>query len=176
MAASREQFLAAVASKLNVTPDRLKQAMADARQELGIPERPAGPAGGPGRGGFGLGFEAAAKAIGISVDQLRQELRGKSLADVAKAHNIDASTVADALKAEASNHLDQGVSAGRMTAEQAAQMKQGLATRIDQMMARQLPADAAARGGRDHGPAGGPSQGGSGQGPTSESFRGGPRL
>src|SRR4051812_4832704 len=56
MEASREKFLAAVASKLNVTPDQLKQAMADARQELGIPDRPAGPAGGPGRGAFGPGF------------------------------------------------------------------------------------------------------------------------
>ena len=140
--ARHEQFLAAVAAKLNVTPDRLKQAMDEARQELGLPEKSGGPGSGPGRGGFGMGLDAAARAIGISPDQLRQELPGKSLADVARAHNVNPTTVANALRAEATTRIDQAVSAGRITAEQAAQMKQGLSDRIDQQMNRQVPAGA----------------------------------
>ena len=141
-----EQFLAAVAAKLNVSPDRLRQAMEEARQELGLPEKSGGPRG-TGRGGFGLGLEAAARAIGISPDQLRQELPGKSLADVARAHNVNPTAVANALKSEASTRIDQAVSAGRITADQATQMKQRLNDRIDQQMNAQVPADAPLRGG-----------------------------
>jgi hypothetical protein len=152
--ARHEQFLAAVAAKLNVTPERLRQAMDEARQELGLPERsakpggPGGPGGGPGRGGFGMGLEAAAQALGISVDQLRQELPGKSLADVARAHNVDPTTVANALKSEATARIDQALGAGRITADQATQMKQGLNDRIDQQVNRTVPPAAAQRVGR----------------------------
>ena len=146
-----DQFLARVASNLNVSTDQLKQAMDQARQELGLPQGPGGP-GGPGRGGPRMGLDAAAKAIGISSDQFRQELRGKSLADVANAHSVDPTKVADALKADAAAHIDQEVSAGRLTAEQAAQRKAGLSQRIDQMMNRQVPADAPNRGPRGDAP------------------------
>jgi len=171
----REQYLAAVAKKLNVTTDQLKQAMDQARQELGLPDRPGGP-GGPGHGGPGLGFDAAAKAIGISTDQLRQELPGRSLTDVAKAHNVDPSVVAEALKAAAAAHLDQDVGEGRITADQAAQMKQGLSDRINQMMTRQVPADAPMRGERGQPPTDGSVRGGPGQAPANAPFPGGPRI
>ena len=81
-----------------------------------------------------MGLDAAAKAIGIDESQLRQELPGKSLADVAKAHNVDPSAVASALKTEASSHLDQAVNAGRLTSDQATQMKQNLDQRINDMV------------------------------------------
>jgi transposase-like protein len=167
----REQFLAAVAAKLNVTPDQLKQAMGQARQELGLPQRPGGPgggpagapSGGPGHDRFGMNLGAAAQAMNLSVDQLRQELPGKSLADVARAHNVDPATVANALKADATAHIDQAVSAGRMPADRAAQLNQDISARIDQLMNRQVPADA-------------PLRGGPGQAPSHARFQGGPRL
>jgi transposase-like protein len=163
-----QQFLAAVAAKLNVSAEQLQQAMDQARQELGQPQRgqgrfgpgfggprhggpgffgPGGQRGpGPGgferRGGFGGGLVAAAQAMNLSVDQLRQELPGKSLADVARAHSVDPSTVANALKAQAGTRLDQAVTAGRLTADQAAQMKQRQSERIDQLMNQPAPTGA----------------------------------
>jgi hypothetical protein len=121
-----------------------------------------------------MGFDAAARAIGISPDQLRQELPGKSLADVAKAHNVDPTAVANAIKADATARIDRDVSAGRITAERAAQIKQDLSDRVDRMMTRQVPADAPQRGP-------GPRQGGApmqGDAPLSGDvpFRAGPRF
>ena len=61
----------------------------------------------------GAMFDEAAKAIGISVDQLRRELQGKSLAQVAQDHNVQPSAVAQALKNAANAHIDQAVQSGR---------------------------------------------------------------
>jgi hypothetical protein len=156
--AKHQQLLAALAAKLNVTPERLQQAMEQTRQELGIPERGPGGHGGFGHRGFGIGLDVAARAIGIDVNQLRQELLGKSLADVARAHNVNPSTVASALKTEATTRIDQAVTAGRLTAEQATQMKQNLDQRIDQQLNKQVPANAGQRQGRPR-PADAPAQG-----------------
>jgi hypothetical protein len=145
-----EQFLTALASKLGVTVDRLRQAVDETRQSLGLPDRGGfggpgghgGPGGPGGPGGFGRGgpsFTAAAQAMGISVDQLRQELPGKTLADVARAHNVDPNAVASALKTAAASRIDQDVTAGRLTADQASQAKQQANTRIDQQMTQQQP-------------------------------------
>lgn len=141
--ARHEQFLNALAAKLNVTPERLKQAMEETRTELGLPE------GGPKRGGgrLGPGLDAAAQAIGISVDQLRQELPGKSLAEVAQAHSVSPTTVAIALKTAANTRIDQAASAGRVPSDQVAQAKQHAAERIDQMMTRQMPTGTPPAGG-----------------------------
>jgi hypothetical protein len=171
--ALHEQLWAAVANKLNVSPDQLKQAFEDARKEIGLPDQQNGP-GGPRRGGMGPGFEAAVKAIGISLDQLRQELPGKSLADVANAHNVDPATVASALKAEAETRIDQAVSAGRISDDQAAQMKQGLSARIDQTINHQGPTGGPRAA--DAGPGqGGPGMGHRGVGPGMEQG-GGPGM
>jgi hypothetical protein len=137
--AHHEQFLNSLAAKLNVTPDRLRQAMEETRRELGIPDRPAG--GFHKQGGFfGPGLEAAARAMSITVEQLRQELPGRTLADVARSHNVDPTTVANALKADANARIDQAAAAGRITTDQVAQAKQRAAERIDQLMTRQAPA------------------------------------
>jgi hypothetical protein len=135
----QEQFLTSLASKLGVTVDALKQALTETRQSLGMGDRGGfGGPGGPRRGGISL--EAAARALNISQDQLRQELSGKTLSDVARAHNVDPATVANALKAAAATQIDGAVTAGRLTADQAAQAKQQANTRIDQQMTQQLPA------------------------------------
>ena len=82
-----------------------------------------GGRGGPGGfGGRGPGLEAAADAIGISVDELRTALRdGSSLAEVAAANDVDVQTVIDALVAEATAHLDEAVENGRLTEAEAAE-------------------------------------------------------
>ena len=152
-----DQFLSTLAGKLGVTVDKLKQALGDTQKELGLPDHRIGPFGGPrpgpgGHGGpggpgvpgfardlLGLGLDTAAQAIGITPEQLRQELPGKTLTDVAKAHNVDPAKVATALKSAASARTDQAVANGRLTAEQATQLKQRESQMIDELMTRQLP-------------------------------------
>ena len=143
----QEQFLNALAAKLNVSPDRLRQAMEQTRTELGLPDRAAGGFGRPGGGRFGASLDAAARAIGISVEQLRQELRGSTLADVARAHNVNPTTVANALKAEANTRIDQAAAAGRIPSDQVAQAKQRAAEQIDRKMTQQVPAGPPPAGG-----------------------------
>jgi hypothetical protein len=152
-----EQYLNTLAGKLGVTVDKLKQAITDTHNELGGPRGPGGP-GGP-RGGFD--FDAAAQAMSITRDQLRQELAGKTLTAVAEAHNVQASAVANALKTAATARIDQAVAANRMTADQANQAKQNLDQRINELMNRTFPTAGQERGPR-HGRGGherGPQQG-----------------
>lgn len=164
-----DQFLDALARRLGVTADRLRQAIGEARQDLGLPQTGPGPFGpfgkhaGPGFGFRGAGrvsLDVAAQAIGISADQLRQELPGKSLADVARAHNVDPTRVADALKADAGARIDQAQQNGRLTAEQAAQAKQQANARIDSLTTQPFPV----RGARPPGAPGSPSPTPGGQG------------
>lgn len=77
---------------------------------------------------------AVAQALGISVEQLRQELADKSLPEVARARNVDPAIVATALKDEAQAKIDQARAAGHLTAETAEQMKRTIDQAIDQMM------------------------------------------
>jgi hypothetical protein len=104
-------FLDALARQLGITRDRLQQATAAARSEVGMNAQrgPGQRPGGEGRGhrqGGGPGA-AAAQAIGISPEQLRQEIQGKSLADVAQAHGKNPADVAAALKSAANQRIDQ---------------------------------------------------------------------
>ena len=153
-----DQHLSTLAGKLGVTVEKLRQAITDTHTELGVPQRRGfgpfggrGGPGGPGRpGGPGLGFpglpgvrgslDTVAQTLNMTVDALRQELVGKTLADVARAHNVDPARVATALKNEANTKIDQAVTNGRLTAEQATQAKQRASTEIDALMTRQLPA------------------------------------
>jgi hypothetical protein len=138
-----EQYLNTLAGKLGVTVDKLKQAISETHTELGGPGRPGGP-GGP-RGG-GIGLDAAAQAMNITREQLRTELAGKTLTAVAEAHNIPASTVADALKTAVITRIDQAAAANRITADQANQAKQSIDQRINQLMNRTFPAAGQERG------------------------------
>ncbi len=143
-----DQFINALAAKLNITPDTLKQDIQQVRQEQGLN----GPRGDHGFGAFGrfgerpgmhmaLGQElqVVAKTLNISVDQLRQELQGHSLADVATAHNVQPSVVADALKADVNSRIDQAVTNGKLAADRASTLKQRADARIDQLMTQTIP-------------------------------------
>jgi len=90
-----------------------------------------GPGFGHGPRGAHPALGVAASTIGISEDDLRTALQdGQSIADVAKAHNVDPQAVIDALVADASTHLDQAVTDGKLTPEQADQMKADLPQRM----------------------------------------------
>lgn len=74
-----------------------------------------GPGFGPGPGGV---LEPAAKALGLSTQELMTQLRsGKSLADVAKAQNKDLADVKAAVKASLTARLDAAVKAGQRKEE-----------------------------------------------------------
>jgi len=149
----RQQLLARVASKLGIPVDRLQQAFTDAHQELGIPDRPQGfGPGGPGRRGAGFDLLPVAQPLTLQPAQLRQELQGKTLTDVARAHNVDPTTIANALKAQASQRIDQAAASGRIPSDQVAAAKQQANQRVDELMTRQFPT-----AGQDRpGPRGGP--------------------
>jgi hypothetical protein len=148
-----QQYLDALARRLGVTTDRLKQAMAEARTEVGLPTPgpngrggPGGPGGlrrpgGPGFRGFGpVSFDVAAQTIGVTPQQLRQELAGKSLADVARAHNVDPARVTQALSDDANKRIDAAAAAGRIPADQVASVKDRTSQAIDRFVNQTAPA------------------------------------
>src|SRR5947209_11836856 len=145
-----QRFVDALAKRLNISTQNLESAITQARSDAGLPAQGNGFPGGGGRGergkGFGGDLNAAATAIGITQDQLRTELPGKSLAQVAQAHGKTANDVATALKNAANQRIDQEVAAGRLAADQANTRKQAAATQIDQFVTQTVP----------HGGSGGP--------------------
>jgi hypothetical protein len=97
------------------------------------PGNPA-PPGHPGPGGPGMGgtteavsdTSVAAKAIGISEADLNAALQsGKSVADVAKAHNVDVQKVIDALVQDKKDEIAAALKAGTITQSQADQQVAG---------------------------------------------------
>jgi len=103
------------------------------------------PGFGPGHGGFEHhemfgGLDAAATYLGLSEDELRSELAsGKSLAGVAKAEGKSVDGLVDALVADAKKHLDEEVSEGDLTQEQADAMLAEIRQRITDMVNGKLP-------------------------------------
>jgi hypothetical protein len=87
----------------------------------------------------GVALGVAAQAIGITPQQLRTELPGKTLAQVAQAHGKNPADVATALKNAANERIDAEVAEGKLTPEQAAQRKQMVDQRIDQAMNEVVP-------------------------------------
>jgi hypothetical protein len=105
-----QAFQDALASQLGISSDRLQQAMGAARAQAGMATpgtRPPNSAGPRAAMKGGPDLSTAAQAIGISVEQLRQELPGKSLAAVAQAHGKNPADVAAALKAAAGQRIDE---------------------------------------------------------------------
>jgi hypothetical protein len=135
----------------------INQSQADAvasALEAAKPPMDRGPGpGGPGGRGFGHGpdLDAAAKAIGISTDDLRTALQsGQSLADIAQAHGVTTQALTDALVAAKKAELDAHVASGDITQAEADQKLAALTQGVTAMVNGQFPA-----GGprfHDHGP------------------------
>jgi hypothetical protein len=106
------------------------------------PKGPGGPGFGHGFGGrgFALGLsresaEGAAKYLGITTEQLREQLRdGKSLADVAKARSKSLDGLKAAIKDAATKRLDQAVKDGKLTQAQRDELAKDLDERIDDIV------------------------------------------
>jgi polyhydroxyalkanoate synthesis regulator phasin len=119
-----------------VADGTITQDQADAVTAALAEAMPADGAGGPGGPGMGhgggpAGSEAAATALGISVDELRAAIeQGQTIAEVAAASGIDVQTVIDAMVAERAARLDESVAAGELTQEEADQKLADATTRI----------------------------------------------
>jgi hypothetical protein len=108
-------------------------------------DRPPAEAGKP--GGRGQKLDAAAKALNLSVDDLRSRLQdGKTLAQVAQEQNVDVQTVVDAMVADATAHIDQELQEGDLTAEEANERKANLNERMTRLVNEGKP-----KGGGPHG-------------------------
>jgi hypothetical protein len=110
-----QKFIDALAQRLGVSSQQLQTDITQARQDAGLPAnaafpgRPGGPAGRGPRGvafGPGLNLQAAAQAIGITPQDLRSQLPGKSLAQVASDHGKNGTDVGNALKNAAHQQID----------------------------------------------------------------------
>jgi predicted XRE-type DNA-binding protein len=97
----------------------------------------------PGRPGFGIGLDAAAKYLGLTQAQLRQKLTsGQSLADVAKAQKKDVAGLQAAITADAKSRLDKAVADKKLTQAQADKLLSALKSRIDDAVNTKPPAGA----------------------------------
>lgn len=111
-----------------------------------------GPAGFGRFGGMGGGLDAAAKALGITNEQLQTDLRsGKSIADIAKEKNVPVSDVIKALTDQADARIDQAFKDGKLTQAQADNAKK----KIDDVITNLVNGTRPAFGGP-----GGPGMGG----------------
>ena len=138
-----QKFIDALAQKLGVSSQTLQQDIAQVRQDQGLPANGGFPrGGGPGgpRGGFGpFNAQVVAQTLGITTQQLRTELAGKSLAQVAQSHGKTGADVATALKNDANQRIDQAVTSGKLTADQGNQRKTAIDNRIDQLVNQVMP-------------------------------------
>jgi len=115
---------------------------------------PVPPEGFPGGGpmmhdGFGFVFglpgvkdalDPVAKALGITTDELQTDLRnGQSIADIAKAKNVDLNTIVDELVKEAQSRFDDAVTKGKLTQDQADRFEARLKERITDLLNHALP-------------------------------------
>ena len=109
-----------------------------------------GPRGGKG----GAPVEAAAKALGMTAEELKAELSaGKTIAQVAAAKGVAISKVTDALVAEFKAHLDEEVASGEHTQAEADAKLAKFKSRVADMVNNVRPAGAPGMG-EGHGPRG----------------------
>ena len=97
---------------------------------LGFGHGPFGD-GGPGHHGAKLDLESAASYLGLTAAELKAKLMdGKTLAEIAAEEGKSVDGLVEQLVDAAETRIDEAVAEGRLTAEQAAELKEGLAERI----------------------------------------------
>jgi polyhydroxyalkanoate synthesis regulator phasin len=154
-------FVEKLAAKLGIGEEKLKTAIEETQSEMidegvaegrlteeqaeRLKERAAEgffgfPCRGLGHGPWGGGVtpEAIAEALGISQDQLMEELSGgKSLAEVAEDHGMSVDAFTEALRSQVKAQLDSFVADGKLTQDQADAMFQRIEENIDGIVSGQ---------------------------------------
>jgi len=134
-APAKQAVIDDAAAKLGLTGDQLRDALKQARKELGTRVRVV----------VKDELTVAAKAIGLAdAKALRKELAGSTLTAVAQKHNVAPATVSNAIKADIDTKIDALVSSGKLKADRAAALKTKAHARVDALMTRQFKAKAAA--------------------------------
>jgi len=124
----------------------------------GLPARgPQGMGGHKGKGGPGKFMSATlATTLKLTQEELKTQLHsGKSLADVAKAQNVDIADVKTVLTSEFTAHLAEEVTSGKHTQAEADAKLAEFKTNLDTMVNRVGPAGGMKGEGRGHGRRGG---------------------
>lgn len=110
-----------------ITAAQADEIAATLAEQLG----PRGGFGGHGHGERGVALTAAADALGMTTDELRDALAdGSTLADVAQAQGVAVEDLVAALVTAAEERIDDAVADGRLTAEEAEQRKAELTERM----------------------------------------------
>lgn len=115
------------------------------------------------KGVVGAASEALAQSLGITQEQLRTELNGKSLAEVAAAHGKSADELKQFIAGAAEQRLNEAVAAGRIDQARATQALEMLTSNLDALIDHVHQPHNFQRGGF-RGPSGGPGTGGMGGG------------
>jgi uncharacterized protein YidB (DUF937 family) len=114
-----------------------------------------------GRKGHGPALETLGEILGLTTDEIKEGFAaGQSIADMATAQGVDVDSVVDQLVAEAMERVDAAVEAGKIDAERAAEISEGLEEKISD----RVNADPSERPGRGErrgprGPRGGDAEG-----------------
>lgn len=105
------------------------------RGERADGEERQGRGNGEGRGkgkGCNKNLDAVAEALGMEADDIKAELEaGSTLAEIAEANNVDPETLVDAMVAAATERVEEKVTEGDLTEEEAAEKLAAKADRIE---------------------------------------------
>ena len=127
------QAVDAAVARGDITAEQAQQA----RDRINAGDIGFGFGHGPGRGGrggrgLGASHEQLAQFLGITAEQLRTELNGQSLAQVAQAHGRTRDQLIQFLVTNAQQEIAAAVQAGRLTQQAADQRLADLRSRIEQ--------------------------------------------
>lgn len=87
-----------------------------------------------------LDTDIIAEKLGMTVDELKAELKdGKTVAELAQAKGVELQVIVDALVASQAERLQQAVTNGRITQEQADQMLNAMKERLTKILAESRP-------------------------------------
>jgi hypothetical protein len=144
---ARDTYETALANRLHISVDQLRQAIQGARQDVAAqrPARPAAPNGnaGPGPRGFAgragfafLGAEAQAVAglFKESPQDLRAELPGHTLAELAANHGVKVDDLVSTIVQTANEQIDKSAQNRNISADRLGQLKQQISERAQQFV------------------------------------------
>jgi polyhydroxyalkanoate synthesis regulator phasin len=126
--------------------DRLKERLESSEVPLlfgpiGPPPHGFGFGFGPGRGGYVLHFgilETAASYLGMTEAELREALHDQTLAQIANEKGKTTAGLVDELVATQTKRIDEAADEGKLTDEQAADLKEGLEARMQALVEGEL--------------------------------------
>ncbi len=89
----------------------------------------------------GLPFDTIAGVLGLTVEELREQLAaGSSVADIADEQGVSVEEIVDAVLSDLNQHLDDLVADQHLTEERANDIRAGLAESIESMLRSSMPA------------------------------------